>query len=379
MTFTLYDDITMNKVVTIQKLIDNSIRIEDAVKHLWYSERTIYRYVKSYKEYWPPWLLHGLKWKRSNNRSKKRESLEYYARQDRFRWFWPTLLSEHLQKKLWYTVPVESLRRRMIEWWLWLARKPAKIKRYPRKRKTWYGIMVQFDWSYEDWLENGEIRCMLLWVDDATWDALHVKFTKNEAIEDVIEYWNEYFEKYWKPSIIYLDRHASYKVNHRKDQFDHTTKTRFQTGMNQLWVQVIFAGSAEWKWRVERRFRVLQDRWIKELRLVWIKNYADAEKHMNEVIIPALNKKFSIDPETKWNFHVPLDKESTEQLERFFAKKTKRKIDKIWVVHYEWNKYLINRWQTLNWTRDIIILQSHYWNIQMWNWDNQLFFQTYNY
>lgn len=379
MTFNLYDATTMNKVVTIQKFIDHSLGIEDAVKHLWCSERTIYRYVKSYKEYWPPWLIHGLKGKRSNNRSKKRELLEHYARLDRFRWFWPTLLSEHLEKKLWYMVPVESLRRRMTEWWLWLPKKPAKIKRYPRKRKTWYGIMVQFDWSYEDWLENGEIRCMLLWVDDATWDAMHVKFTKNEAIEDVIEYRKEYFQKYWKPSIIYLDRHASYKVNHRKDQFDWTTKTRFQTGMNQLWVQVIFAGSAEWKWRVERRFRVLQDRWIKELRLAWIENYSDAEKYMNDVIIPELNKKFSIQPEVQWDFHVPLEKEYSKQLERLFARKTQRKIDKIWVVHYEWNKYLISRWQTLNWTRNITILESHYWNIQMWNWDNQLFFQSHNY
>lgn len=378
MTFILYDDTTMNKIVTIQKFIDHALNLEDVIKHLWCSDRTVYRYVKNYKECWPPWLLHGLKGKRSNNRNKKWELLEHYARQDRFRWFWPTLLSEKLEKLLWYAVPVESLRRRMIEWWLWISKKPYKIKRYPRKRKEWYGMMIQFDWSYEDWLQNWEIRCMLLWVDDATWDGMYVKFTKNEAIDDIIEYWKEYFERYWKPSVIYLDRHASYKVNHRKDQFDWTTKTRFQTGMNQLGIQVIFAGSAEWKWRVERRFRVLQDRWIKELALAWIKNYADAEKYMNDVLIPELNKKFSIKPEVQWDFHIPLEKDNTDQLEWFFARKTKRKMNKIWVVYYEWNKYLLTRWQTLNWTRTITILQSHYWNIQMWNWDNQLHFQPYN-
>ncbi len=377
MTFTLYNDTIMNKVVTIQKLIDHSIHLDDAVKHLQCSERTIYRYVKSYKEYWPPWLIHWLQGKRSNNRNKKRELLEYYWKQDRFRWFWPTLLAEKLAHLLWYNVPIESLRRRMIEWWIWLPRKPRSIKRYPRKRKTWYWLMIQFDWSYEDWLENWEIRCMLLWVDDATWDSMHVKFTKNEAINDVIEYWKEYFQKYWKPSVIYLDRHASYKVNHRVDQFDDTTKTRFQTWMNRLWIQVIFAWSAEWKWRVERRFRVLQDRWIKELRLAWIKDYDQAEIYMNETIIPLLNKQFSIDPVVPWNFHLPIDPQDYQQLEWFFAKKTHRKLNKIWIVHYSWNKYLINRWQSLNWTNNVIILESHYSNIQIRNWENQLLFKKY--
>jgi len=201
---------------------------------------------------------------------------------------------------------------------------------------------------------------------------MFVKFTKNEAIQDVIEYREEYFEIYGKPSVIYLDRHASYKVNHRKDQFDHTTVTRFQSGMAQLWIQVIFAGSAEWKWRVERRFRLLQDRWVKELRLAWIKDYETAEKYMNEVIIPDLNKRYSIEPKVKWDFHIPLNTEEKDKLQRFFAKKTKRKINKIWIVHYHWNKYSILRWQTLNWTRNIKVLESHYWHIQLWNWDVQL-------
>jgi hypothetical protein len=320
-----------------------------------------------------------LRGRRSNNRKKKREWLEKYAKQERFRWFWPTLLSEKLEEILWYPVPVESLRRRMTERWVWLPRKPRKLKRYPRKRKTWYGIMIQFDGSYEDWLENGEIRCMLLWVDDATWDGMFVKFTRSEGIDDVIEYWKRYFELYGKPSVIYLDRHASYKVNHRKDQFDWSTKTRFLIWMNQLGIQVIYAWSAEWKWRVERRFRLLQDRWIKELRLAGIKDYGEAEKYMNEVIIPKLNNKFSVEAKVGWDFHVLMSEEDTNKLEWYFAKKTKRKMNKVWVVHYEWNKYVMNRWQRLNWTRDVKVLESHYWNIQIWNWDVQLDYERLTY
>jgi len=371
----LYDNATMNKIITVQKYIDKSLSIEEAAQHLHCSTRTFYRYVRSYKEHWPPGLRHGLLWRRSNNRRKKRDWLEKYARQERFRWFWPTLLSEKLEKILWYPIPVESLRRRMIERWLWLPRKPRKIKRNPRKRKAWYWMMIQFDGSYHDRLENGDERCLLLWVDDATWRCMHVKFTKNESIESVISYREEYFDIYGKPSIIYLDRHASYKVNHRKDQFDHTTITRFETAMRYLGIHVIFAKSPEWKWRVENKFKLFQDRGVKELRLAWICDYKNAEKHLQQVIVPQFNKRFAVKSKKTWNYHVKLTKKEKDQLERYFAKRTKRTIDKVWIVRYQWKKYLIKKWQSLNGTRDVRVLESHLWNIQIWNGDIQLCFE----
>ena len=121
--------------------------------------------------------------------------LQQYAKKQCYRWFWPTLLSEKLEEFLGYRVPVESLRRRMIEWWLRLPRKPRKPKRRPRKRRDGFGMMIQFDWSYhrrfEDWVEY----CLLLWVDDATGDIMHVKFTKSEAINDVKSVVSEYQDK----------------------------------------------------------------------------------------------------------------------------------------------------------------------------------------
>ena len=68
--------------------------------------------------------------------------------------------------------------------------------------------MIQFDWSYHDRLQDGGIGFLLIWVDDATGDIVHAKFTRNENIFDVINYRTEYFDKYGKPSSIYLDLHA---------------------------------------------------------------------------------------------------------------------------------------------------------------------------
>jgi hypothetical protein len=44
----------------------------------------------------------------------------------------------------------------------------------------------------------------------------------------VYEFWKEFFEKYGKPEIIYVDCHATYKVNHPADHWDKEMKTRFQ-------------------------------------------------------------------------------------------------------------------------------------------------------
>ena len=48
--FMLYDDITMNKVLTVQKFLDKSITREEAMKHLDCGRSTIFRYAKAYRE-----------------------------------------------------------------------------------------------------------------------------------------------------------------------------------------------------------------------------------------------------------------------------------------------------------------------------------------
>ena len=59
------------------------------------------------------------------------------------------------------------------------------------------------------------------------------------------------FEKNGKPMSIYVDRHATYKVNNPNDQFNEEMKTRFKRGMETLGVTVIYAKCPEGKGRVE--------------------------------------------------------------------------------------------------------------------------------
>lgn len=374
-----YNEKLMNKVLTIEKFSTGSISLEEAVSNLQVSQRTIYRYQATYKSEWPPWLIHGLKGKRSNNRNNKREWIRKYAEKKKYQWFWPTLLSECLEKELGYTIPVESLRRRLIQRWLWMPRKPRPPKRQPRRRKDAYWMMIQFDGSYHDRLENWQERCLLIGVDDATGEVVHATFARSENIEDVVSYRIEYFQKVWKPSCIYLDRHASYKVNHRKDQYDHTTLTRFQTAMQLLGIQVIFARSAQWKWRVENKFRTFQDRGIKMMRLASIQTYIEAEHYLQTELIPSFNKKFGKTPKLHGDYHHPITAFEQEKLEWYFWKRAQRKMNKVWVIRYQNQRLLIAEGQFLQNGTLIDIIHTHTDKIQLWSWETNLTYQILSY
>jgi hypothetical protein len=110
----------------------------------------------------------------------------------------------------------------------------------------------------------------------------------------VYEFWNEYFEKYGKPEIIYVDCHATYKVNHPQDQWDKKMQTRFQRGMERLGILVIYSKIPQGKGRVERGNRTHQDRLIKKMRVRGIKTYEQANQYLDEYL-EGHNRKFCVE------------------------------------------------------------------------------------
>ena len=364
----LYTERDMKKIVLIEKYLAWVVKIESIVNKLQCSQRQAYRIIAKYKNWWPSALIHGLKGKRSNNTSTKRDRIDRYFQQKSYKHLKPTMMSEKIEEASGYYVPVETVRRKMIEWGYWLSKdRKKKVKYKLRERRAWYGMMVQFDGSYHDWLWTGEVKCLLIAVDDATGNILDARFGENERLEDVISFWEKYFMKHGKPSSIYLDRHSSYKVNHPQDQFSEEMLTRFRRAMNYLWVEVIYSRRPQGKWRVENKFRMLQDRGIQELVFMGIKDYVKAQEFLDEWI-PRVNAKFHVEPKMKWDFHVPMSDDDIERFERYFAKIIERKINNAWVVQYNNCKYQIPVWQELAGTNKVRVLESHLGNIQLRSW-----------
>ena len=360
----------MEKIVVIESLLRGYIDIEEAQKQLWVSERTIYRYKKRYKEQWYRWLTHWLRGQPSNHRWSKMDKIKKYAMKKKYRDFWPTLLAEVLSEELWYEINRETLRKAMIRWWMWVPKK-RKVKRKMRVRREKEWMMIQFDGSYHDWLEDGKERCLLVAVDDATGKIKKMKLAKSENFEEVIEFWKEYFEEIWKPESIYLDKHSTYKVNHGEDIFDEERRTRFAIGMWKMGVKVIYANSPEWKWRVERLFRTLQDRLIKKMRIRGIKTEEEAERYFEEYIREH-NKKYSVKAVLEWDSHIPLTKEEKEKIIWYFGKEEERKIKRDGTIQYNKKIYQIKRWEVLyNW-KIIRVIESIDWKVKLYTWEKEL-------
>ena len=375
MTFT-YTDKEMKKIRIIQKLIDWVISIENACDALNCSERTIYRYKDTFLNEWPPWFIHGLKDKPSNHNpnTSKFASIFSIISAPKFKDFWPTLLSEKLEEIYGIVVNKESLRQRMIKQGLWVPEKrKITILRQKRERRPWYGMLIQMDWSYHDRLENWEKRCLLCAVDDATSYVVESIFAKWESLEDIFEFWKEYLKKHGKPQAIYLDSHATYKVNHPKDQFDKDMKTRFQRAMENLGIIVIYSKQPEGKWRVERGFWTHQDRLIKEMRLAKIKDYNEANKFLKDYYIKKHNSKFSVAAKEIWNYHTKIIKEELVDLEWVFAKNTDRKLRRDGTVTYMNTTYQILKNQKTSWYT-LTVKESMYGHIKIFSWTNELQF-----
>jgi len=377
MTFTITEK-TMTKIRITQKLDDEVITRSQASEALGVCERTIFRYLKALREKWPPWLIHGLQGKPSNYQPDpgRMNRLHKYVMLKKFSWFWPTFLSQKVEEIYGLTVNHETLRQWMVKWGLWVVNKRRnKITRTLRERRPQYWMLIQFDWSYHDWLENGQAMCMLSAVDDATSDLVHAQFTKWESLDDILPFRLEYMKRNGKPQAIYVDCHASYKVNHPQDQFDEEMKTRFERWMRKLGVIVIFAKSPQWKWRVERWFRTHQDRLIKEMRLEGIKTYAEANIYLDKKYREKHNKMFWVESKEAWDEHQKLTKEEEQNIDWYFWIETERTVKKDGTISYKKVRYQLEKGQVLSNYKTITVYESTSWQIRLCSWKQELRFK----
>jgi len=335
------------------------------------SLRQTQRIKKRYKLEWDKWLIHKLRWKKSNHKydsSKYEKALEIV--QEKYNDYSITLCSERLEELHNIKISVPTLRNEMIRNWI---RKVKRRKRpwkqfYARERKKNYGEMIQYDWSYHKWFEcrNGtEYQCLLVSVDDSTWE-LYCKFDKNEWICATFNYWKEYIKIKWKPKSIYLDKFATYKINYPDATDDKEMKTQFWRVCETLNINVIFANSPQAKWRVERMNLTLQDRLVKALREEDISDIETANIFLKEKFIPDFNKKFMVESRWNSNLHILLRIDEESKLDQIFSEHKERKIMNDFTIRFENNFYQLYRnkdWWSIFYKWDKVTVEKHL------NWD----------
>jgi len=240
----------------LDKVLSKEITNIKAWELLWLSKRQIIRKKKKYKLEWVKWIIHKARWKPSNNKNDNTRYSEILKlRKEKYKDYNIIHFREKLLEKHKIKISYWTLRKQLIKNWLAIYKKRKIQKQFTaRERVANYWELVQYDGSYHKWLENRnwwEELCLLVKVDDATGE-INIKFDKSEWLIPTMNFWKEDILKNWKPRAIYLDKFATYKINHKNATNDKNLPTQFWRICQTLWIKIIFANSPQWKWRVEK-------------------------------------------------------------------------------------------------------------------------------
>ena len=332
------------RISIMDDLINKRVKQKHASLVLGVSVRQVRRLLKRYRAEGAFGLVHKGRGKISNRAilsSEKERTAKIIA--EKYPDFGPTLAHEKLAQNHKINFSDETIRQIMISQNLWLPDKRRIDDVHPyRERRACFGELVQLDGSFHPWFEDRAIPCSLIaFIDDATSQIVHGKFVRYEGTFPLFGAAGEYFHIYGKPLAFYVDRHSTFKINRQanieEELRDKTEMSQFQRAMEELNIEVIFALSPQAKGRVERLFGTLQDRLVKEMRLLGISTMDEGNKFLKEIYIPKHNTRFSVLPKDKANMHRPLL--PSDDLARIFTLQSKRMVSHNLAVQYKNSKY----------------------------------------
>lgn len=297
----------LRKLHIVRKVIEGSISQIEAAEHLGISSRQIRRLQKRVAREGSEGILHRSRGKESNNACSKevyRRVLELYRQ--KYCDFGPTFFTEKLQEDEGIIISDETARKWLMEAGLWQKAKKKPKHRQRRERRKQYGHLVQIDGSHHRWLEDRGPKCVLMaYIDDAT-NRVYARFYTYEGTIPAMDSFLRYLRKNGLPYSIYLDKHSTYKSPGKKTErylFEDTEMlSQFERAMKELNVEVIHAHSPQAKGRVERLFKTLQDRLVKEMRLANITTIEGANEFLTGYLI-RFNRKFALLPAEKEDMH----------------------------------------------------------------------------
>jgi transposase-like protein len=322
----------------IRACIDRDITNQEASVKLGVNKRQVQRLKRRVESNGKQGVVHGLKGHTAHNATneKIRKKITTFFKNKKRADFGPTFAQEKLMKDK-VTVNRETLRLIMVKEDIWKVKKRrgSEIHRDWRERKDTYGEMIQFDGSYHDWLENGQEQCLLGAIDDATSDIVNAIFEDNEGVRAVFRFWRAYVEAHGRPGAIYLDKFSTYKVNHLKAEDNANFLTQFERAMKTLDIKVICANSPEAKGRVERLFGTLQDRLVKEMRLVDAKCQKEANAFLTKTYIKDHNKRFGVKAKIPGDAHRPLTDELKKNLSSIFSIHGIRRVNNDYTIQFK--------------------------------------------
>jgi transposase len=327
----------------IHQTLDKKITQAEAAEVIGISERQIRRLIKRVRLEGDEGICHRSRGKASNRcipQKAKEKTLRLFR--EKYKDFNLAHATEKLQELHGIRLSDETLR-------LWLnqaeipykKRKARKHRRW-RERKARFGEMIQIDGSHHDWFEGRGPKCVFMgYIDDAT-GTVFGRFYDHEGVMPAMDSMKRYIKLYGIPQSVYLDKHTTYKSwaapTIEEQLNDRKPMSHFEKSMAELAVEVIHANSPQAKGRVEKLFKTLQDRLVKEMRLAGIKNIDQANEFL-ETYLPKYNRKFKKKPASEVNLHRPAL--HSRELNRILCIKEERTVKNDFTIAYNCGLYQI--------------------------------------
>jgi hypothetical protein len=326
----------------IHQIIERKIKQMEAAIMLKISERQIRRIVKRVKEEGDEGIIHRLRGEKPENRigdGVKERVISTYEK--KYKGFGPTFAVEKLEENEKIKISDETLRKWLIANGMWQTRRVRKHRQW-RKRRSCYGEMEQMDGSHHDWFEGRGPKCVLMgYIDDAT-NKRYSRFYEYEGVKPAMDSLKRYIKKKGIPFSIYLDKHSTYKSQAKptiEDELNNRkAMSQFERACAELGINVIHANSAAAKGRIERDFRIYQDRLIKEMRLRNISSIEEANKYL-PIFLNKHNKRFKVKAEKEGDLHRPVPEDL--DLDSILSIKEERVLRNDFTISYEGKFYQI--------------------------------------
>jgi hypothetical protein len=272
-------------------------------------------------------VIHRLRGRPSNRKIPEKVQRRVLAEvRRRYADFGPTLAAEHLAAGG-MEVSRETLRRWMSAVGLWRSRRRrVRAIHVWRERRAAFGELVMMDSSPFRWLEDRRSGLQLIaLIDDAT-SRVWARFAEHDSTEENLRTLRGWLQRQGRPLALYTDKNSlfvtSRPVQWQEQLRDQPARTQFGRALHELGIEWIAAHSPQAKGRIERLFRTLQDRLVKEMRLRGIETLEQANHYLESTFLPWWQQRFARLARDPRDAHRRLER--AHQLEQILSIREKR-------------------------------------------------------
>ena len=223
---------------------------------------------------------------------------------------------------------------------LFEQRKQEEFEKHIRKSTLHYsfGQEVQMDAAF--WIWFGDIETALhLAVDKATKKVLSGWFDYEETTKAYLIVLKIMVVNFGIPERVKTDKRNSFSINNAKSHKSKLNVTQFGRVCEDLEIDLSCSSNPLFKPNAERENGTFKRRLKAELRHEGITTIEEANKYLNEVFIPKINKRFSYDIDPKKN-SMRENTYTDSQLNFIISIRDERTIDNASSIKYLNNYYL---------------------------------------